>query len=76
MLYIEAPNPDSVVTEGNGRELMNGEGIGKVGWVLFSGEKKNAHGAALVMKGRSSLNFLAAEFWGLEVGLDDKEKPT
>ncbi len=31
--------------------------------------------AALVMKERSSLNFLAAEFWGLEVGLDDKEKP-
>ncbi len=57
VLYIEAPNPDSVVTEGNGRELMNGEGIGKVGWVLFSGEKKNAHARGTGNEGKVEFEF-------------------
>ena len=53
-----------------------GEGSGKSGGYSLAEKRRMPMRAALVMKERSSLNFLAAEFWGLEVGLDDKEKPT
>ena len=68
-------HPDSVVTRGTGANEW-GRAREKLGGYSLREKRRMPMRAALVMKERSSLNFLATEFWGLEVGLDDKEKPT